>query len=77
MRIQITLTVHEAKRIIAKGIAELPAVKAALETGSIFLKGGTTVSAVCEELTGKPMNILGRISIRGAVTAKSTLKKTC
>ena len=71
MRIQITLTVHEAKRIIAKGIAELPAVKAALETGSIFLKGGTTVSAVCEELTGKPMNILGRISIRGAVTAKS------
>jgi len=38
MRIQITLTVHEAKRIIAKGIAELPAVKAALETGSIFLK---------------------------------------
>ena len=71
MKLQITLTVSEAKRIIAKGIAALPVVKAALETGSIFLKGGTTVSAVCEELTGKPMNILGRISPRGAVTAGS------
>jgi hypothetical protein len=45
MRTQITLTVAEAKRIIAKGIAGLPVVKAALETGNIFLKGGTTVSA--------------------------------
>jgi len=71
MRLQITLTVSEAKRIIAKGIAALPVVKAALETGSIFLKGGTTVSAVCEELTGKPMNILGRVSPRGTVTAGS------
>jgi hypothetical protein len=71
MRIQITLTVSEAKRIIAKGIAGLPAVKTAFETGSIFLKGGTTVSAVCEELTGKPLSILGRISARGTVTAKS------
>lgn len=71
MRLQITLTVPEAKRIIAKGIGQLPVVKAALETGSIFLKGGTTVSAVCEELTGKPLNILGRISARGTVTARS------
>ena len=69
MRLQITLTVPEGKRIIAKGIAGLPAVKSALENGSIFLKGGTTVSGVCEELTGKPMSILGRISARGAVTA--------
>jgi hypothetical protein len=71
MRIQITLTVAEGKRIIAKGIAGLPVVKAALETGNIFLKGGTTVSAVCEELAGKPMNILGRVSPRGTVTAGS------
>jgi hypothetical protein len=71
MRLQITLTVSEAKRIIAKGIAALPVVKAALETGNIFLKGGTTVSAVCEELTGNPMNILGRVSPRGTVTAGS------
>ena len=69
MRLQVTLTVPEGKRIIAKGIAGLPAVKAAFETGNIFLKGGTTVSAVCEEMTGKPMSILGRISARGAVTA--------
>ena len=71
MRIQVTFTVSEAKRMIAKGIALLPVVKKALETGNIFLKGGTTVSAVCEELAGKPLNILGRISTRGAVTAQS------
>ena len=69
MRLQITLTVAEGKRIIAKGIVAHPAVKAAFETGNIFLKGGTTVSAVCEELTGQPMSILGRTSARGAVTA--------
>jgi hypothetical protein len=69
MRLQITLTVPEGKRIVAKGIANLPVVASALENGRIFLKGGTTVSAVCEELTGKPMSILGRISARGAVTA--------
>jgi hypothetical protein len=71
MRLQITLTVPEGKRVIANGISSLPAVTSALEVGNIFLKGGTTVSAVCEELTGKPMSILGRISARGAVTART------
>ena len=71
MRIQVTFTVSEAKRIIAEGIAALPVVKTAFKTGNIFLKGGTTVSAVCEVLTGKSLNILGRISTRGALTAKS------
>ena len=71
MRLQVTLTVPEGKRIIAKGISSLPMVTSALENGNIFLKGGTTVSAVCEELTGKPLSILGRISTRGAVTAET------
>jgi hypothetical protein len=69
MRIQVTLTVNESKRIIAKGIAKLPSVQEALRSGKIFLKGGTTVSAVCEELLGKPLHISGRIVPKGTKTA--------
>jgi hypothetical protein len=70
MRAQITLTVSEAKRIIAKGIAQLHSVHKALISGRIFLKGGTTVSAVCEELTGKRLRISGRITRSGTKTAQ-------
>jgi hypothetical protein len=66
MKAQITLTVAEAKRIIAKGIARLPAVQATLESGKIFLKGGTTVSALAGELVGRPLRISGRITPQGA-----------
>jgi hypothetical protein len=65
LRIQVTLTVHEAKRMIAKGVARLPSVEAALKSGKVFLKGGTTVSAVCEELVGKPLRISGRVTPQG------------
>jgi hypothetical protein len=71
MQAQITLTVHEAKRIIAKGIARLPSVQEALTSGKVFLKGGTTVSAVCEELVGKPLRISGRITPQGAKAAQN------
>lgn len=73
MFIQITLTVNEAKRVIAKGIVKLPAVQEALRSGKIFLKGGTTVSAVCEELIGRPLRISGRIVPKGAKTAGTSL----
>ncbi len=68
---QVTLTVHEAKRIIAKGIAQLDCVQEALKSGKIFLKGGTTVSAVSEELVGRPMRISGRITPAGAKAAQT------
>ncbi|MGD8523500.1 MAG: hypothetical protein PVF56_20295 [Desulfobacterales bacterium] len=71
MKVQVSLTVPEAKRIIAKGIAALPEVQRAFKSGKIFLKGGTTVSAVCEELTGKPLLIAGRISPQGAMMANN------
>jgi hypothetical protein len=71
MKIQVSLTVPEAKRIIAKGIAALPEVQTAFKSGKIFLKGGTTVSAVCEELTDKPLLIAGRISPRGTMMANN------
>lgn len=65
-RIQVTLTVAEAKWLIAKGIAALPEVKKAIQERQIFLKGGTTVSAVAEELAGVQLKISGRFSPRGA-----------
>jgi hypothetical protein len=70
MKVQITLTVSEAKRMIAKGLAQHPAVQKAFEQGLIFLKGGTTVSALTEELTGHPMRISGRVSPLGTKTGK-------
>jgi hypothetical protein len=71
MLIQVTLTVHESKRVIAKGIVRLPVVREALRSGKILLKGGTTVSAVCEELVGRPLRISGRIVPSGAKAAQA------
>lgn len=68
MRAQVTVTVAEAKRLIARAIASMPEVSRAMETGQILLKGGTTVSAVAEELAGIPMRISGRISPQGTKT---------
>jgi hypothetical protein len=70
MRAQITLTVPEAKALIAKAVASLPEVRRALENGKILLKGGTTVSAIAEELIGIPLRISGRVTPRGTVSAK-------
>lgn len=66
MKAQITLTVPGSKRFIAKGIAALPSVRAALETGKLLLKGGTTVSALAEELGYGCLRVAGRVSPLGA-----------
>ena len=73
MLIQVTLTVHEAKKVIAKGIVRLPVVQKALRSGKIYLKGGTTVSALCEELVGRPLRISGRIVPNGAKAAETVV----
>ncbi len=65
MKAMIALTVSEGKRLIAKAIVRTPEVQRALQGGKILLKGGTTVSAIAEELVGMPMLISGRISPRG------------
>jgi hypothetical protein len=70
LKAQITLTVNEGKRIIAKGISLHPVVQKAFRQGRIFLKGGTTVSAVAEELVGRPMRISGRITPLGTKTGQ-------
>ncbi len=68
MQVQVTLTVSEGKRLIAKGVAALPEVRAALEKGKVLFKGGTTVSAVAEEIAGAPLKISGRVSPWGTRT---------
>ena len=72
MEVQISLTVNESKRLIAKAIVRMPEVKGAFENGKIVLKGGTTVSAICEELVGAPLRISGRITVKGTLTAKNS-----
>lgn len=75
MKAQIVLTVNESKRLIAKAIIGLPEVKNALVREKILLKGGTTVSAISEELVGIPLRICGRISKKGMVSSKITSPK--
>lgn len=70
MKAQIVLTVNESKRLIAKAIVSLPEIKNALEKGKVLLKGGTTVSAIAEELVKIPLRICGRISKRGTVSSQ-------
>ena len=71
MKVQIALTVNESKRMIAKAVVSLPEIKNALEKGKILLKGGTTVSAIAEELVEIPLRICGRISKRGTVSSQT------
>ncbi|WP_286954674.1 MULTISPECIES: hypothetical protein [Aminobacterium] len=70
---QITLSVPMGKRLIAKAIAALPDVKKALREGNILLKGGTTVSAVSEELIGSSLRVSGRITLRGTVSCNKNI----
>ncbi|KYH31618.1 hypothetical protein [Neomoorella mulderi] len=69
VRAQFTLTVPEGKLLIARAIAALPDVRRALETGRILLKGGTTVSAVAEQLAKVALRISGRVTPRGTKAA--------
>lgn len=71
IKVQVSLTPSEAKRLIAKAVSQMPIVRAAFKDGKIFLKGGTTVSALAEELVGKKMPISGRITPQGTKAAIS------
>ncbi len=69
-----SLTVSESKRLIAKGVAQLPCVRRAMEKGLIVVCKGTTNAYVLEELLGKPIEktgyVLGAtIPVKGAARA--------
>ena len=68
MRLQITLTSAEGKKIIALAVKADKAVQRVLRKGRVVLKGGTTTSAIAEELSGKPMKISGIITPKGTLT---------
>ena len=48
----ICLSKRQSMRLIARGVAELPEVKLALQSGKIFIARGNTNRYVLEELTG-------------------------
>ncbi len=52
MRVVFSLTSAESRRLIAKGVLNLPAVQKAMSNGKIIVAGGTTNAFVAEELLG-------------------------
>jgi len=53
---QAILTVSDAKRLIAKGVAQMPIVQKALAGGMVIIVKGTTNAYVAEEITGKKVD---------------------
>lgn len=69
-RVQVTLTGNESKRLIAKAAVLSAEVQHRInQEHQILLIGGTTVSAMSEELGFGPMRISGRIDAGGTRTA--------
>lgn len=73
-KVQVTLTGNEGKRLIAKAAVRMPEIQGRLEKHKILLCGGTTVSALSEELGLGPLRISGRIDASGARTALKKAK---
>ena len=58
-RALITLTSAESKRLIGKGIANLPEVKNAFENSIVFIATSTSTAYVAEELLNKSIKEKG------------------
>lgn len=56
MKILITLTPWEGRRLIAKAIVTMPVFAKAFEKGRIFLAGGITNAYILEEITGEKVD---------------------
>lgn len=68
-RVQVTLTGNEGKMLIAKAASQTEQVRKCLQGHKLLLCGGTTVSALSEELGFEPLRISGRIDATGTRTA--------
>ncbi len=70
MKAQITLTVAESKRLIAKAVKEHPLVRDAMKEGIVAVALGSTNAYVLEELLGEPVEkeryVAGLMDRRGA-----------
>lgn len=56
MKVQLTLTPAEGKRLIAKAIAAMPIVQEAYKNGIVIISTSTSTAYVAEELMGKELN---------------------
>jgi len=56
MKACVVLNPNASKRLIAKGVAALPVVRRALESGTIVVTLGTTTAHVAEELLGRSID---------------------
>jgi hypothetical protein len=69
MKAQVTLTVSESKRLIARGVAALDVVQDKMHQGMIMVSTGTTNAYVLEELLGERFDkrtyVTGRITPAG------------
>lgn len=54
-RALVVLSPYESRRLIAKAVVKLPAVKKALQDGWIIIATGSSTGYVAEELLGDPM----------------------
>lgn len=68
MKRQVVLTVAESKRLIARAVARMDAVRRALREGMVVIAQGTTNSYVVEEILGR------KIDKRAYVTGRTTPK---
>ena len=68
----MVFTVSESKRLIAKAVAEMPIVKAALRNGKVLVAKGTTNTYIAEELLGRSIRpgafVIGRITPQKGAT---------
>ena len=58
MRVMVSLTVAESKRLIAKGVAAADFVRRAMDKGCLAVPAGTTNGYIIEELTGEKIDKL-------------------
>lgn len=69
MKAQITLTVAESKRLIARGVAALDIVRAKMQQGMVMVSTGSTNAYILEELLGERFDkrtyVTGRITPTG------------
>jgi hypothetical protein len=56
VRVTVTLTPSESKRIIGKAVANMDIVKQTLKEGSVVIGVGSTNSFVAEEITGRKID---------------------
>lgn len=56
MKVQVTLTPAEGKRLIAKAISCMDSVQKAYQGGTLIIATSTTTGYVAEELTGETIN---------------------